>query len=159
MNNAHWHLVLNHLPVVGLLIGTLILIAGLLMKKSEVKLTALAVLVFTALTSIAAFYTGEGAEEVVENIAGISETLIHNHEEAAEIFFTVTLILGSLSLLAFILEFKKLRFAKYAIYLVLLVALSDGILAKNVGTSGGEIRHSEIRDNANVLELGNETED
>lgn len=159
MNNAHWHLVLNHLPVVGLLIGTLILIAGLLMKKPEVKLTALAVLVFTALTSIAAFYTGEGAEEVVENIAGISETLIHNHEEDAELFFTVTLILGSLSLLGFILEFKKLRFAKYVIYLVLLMAFSDGILAKNVGTSGGEIRHSEIRDTANVLELGNETED
>lgn len=159
MNDAHLHLLVNHLPIVGLLIGALILIAGIFMNTSEVKLTALAVLVFSALTSIPAFYTGEGAEEVVENIAGISETLIHKHEESAELFFTITLILGSLSLLGFILEFKKLKFAKYIIYLVLLTALADGILAKNAGTTGGEIRHSEIRDNVNVLELNNEADD
>ena len=77
MNDVHFHLVVNHLPIVGLLIGILVLIAGLLLNKTEVKLTALGVFVFSAITSAFAFYTGEGAEEVVENISGISETLIH----------------------------------------------------------------------------------
>ncbi|MBK8954195.1 MAG: hypothetical protein IPM34_01380 [Saprospiraceae bacterium] len=153
MNNAHFHLVVNHLPIVGLLIGTLILIAGLLVKERNVKLTALGVFIFTAITSIVAFYTGEGAEDIVENIAGISETLIHTHEEYAESFFTITLILGGLALIVLIAEIKKLKYTKYFIYLILLLALADGVLAKYVGTSGGEIRHSEIRSDTKIIRL------
>ena len=55
MNDAHLHLVVNHLPIVGILIGTLILIAGLILKKTEVKLTALGVFVFSAIASILPF--------------------------------------------------------------------------------------------------------
>ena len=153
MNDAHYHLIVNHLPIVGLLIGILVLIAGLVFNKTEVKLTALGIFIFSAITSIAAFYTGEGAEEVVENLEGISETLIHTHEEYAETFYTLTLILGGLSLLTFILELKKMKFTKYLMIICLLIALVDGVLATYVGSSGGEIRHSEIRNDAKVIPL------
>lgn len=156
MNNAHFHLIVNHLPIVGLLIGTLVLLTGLVVKKTDVKLTALGVFVFSALTSIIAFYTGEGAEEVIENMAGISETLIHTHEEYAESFFSLTLILGGISFITFIAEAKKHHLSKYLIVLCLLVAIADGILAKYVGTSGGEIRHSEIRSDAKMIPLEND---
>ena len=156
MNNAHFHLVVNHLPIVGLLIGTLILIAGLLLKQKDVKLTALGVFVFTAITSIVAFCTGEGAEEVVQNIVGISETLIHTHEEYAESFFAITLILSGLALIVLIAEIRKLKYTKYFIYLILLLALADGVLAKYVGTSGGEIRHFEIRGDTKIIQLENQ---
>ncbi len=153
MNDAHYHLIVNHLPIVGLLIGILVLIAGLVFNKAEVKLTALGIFIFSAITSIAAFYTGEGAEEVVENLEGISETLIHTHEEYAETFYTLSLILGGLSLLTFILELKKMKFTKYLMILCLLIALVDGVLATYVGSSGGEIRHSEIRNDAKMIPL------
>ena len=153
MNDAHYHLIVNHLPIVGLLIGILVLIAGLVFNKTEVKLTALGIFIFSAITSIAAFYTGEGAEEVVENLEGISETLIHTHEEYAETFYTLSLILGGLSLLTFILELKKMKFTKYLMIICLLIALVDGVLATYVGSSGGEIRHSEIRNDAKVIPL------
>jgi len=68
MNGAHFHLVVNHLPIVGLLIGILILITGLALKKVDIQLTALGVFIFSAVSSIVAFNTGEGAEEVVEKI-------------------------------------------------------------------------------------------
>lgn len=151
MNQAHFHLVVNHMPIVGVLIGILILITGFILKRTEVKLTALGVFVFSAIASAFAFYTGEGAEEVVENIAGISKTLIHEHEELAESFFTLTLIMGAIALIAFIAEIKKSKFSKYLIILVFLIAISDAVLAKFVGTSGGEIRHSEIRTDAILL--------
>lgn len=153
MNDAHYHLIVNHLPIVGLLIGILVLIAGLVFNKAEVKLTALGIFIFSAITSITAFYTGEGAEEVVENLEGISETLIHTHEEYAETFYTLSLILGGLSLLTFILELKKMKFTKYLMIICLLIALVDGVLATYVGSSGGEIRHSEIRNDAKVIPL------
>ena len=153
MNDAHYHLIVNHLPIVGLLIGILVLIAGLVFNKTEVKLTALGIFIFSAITSIAAFYTGEGAEEVVENLEGISETLIHTHEEYAETFYTLSLILGGLSLLTFILELKKMKFTKYLTILCLLIALVDGALATYVGSSGGDIRHIEIHNDAKVIPL------
>ncbi|MDX1720023.1 MAG: hypothetical protein R3353_07680 [Salegentibacter mishustinae] len=153
MNDAHYHLIVNHLPIVGLLIGILVLIAGLVFNKTEVKLTALGIFIFSAITSIAAFYTGEGAEEVVENLEGISETLIHTHEEYAETFYTLSLILGGLSLLTFILELKKMKFTKYLMILCLVMALVDEVLATYVGSSGGEIRHPEIRNDAKMIPL------
>jgi uncharacterized membrane protein len=159
MNDAHLHLIVNHFPIVGLLIGTLVLIAGLLLRRAEVKLTAFGIYIFSALAAIAANYTGEGAEEIVENISGISETLIHTHEEYAETFFILVLILGALSLIGFVAELKKFKFANLLSGLILLFAVAAGVSAKYVGTSGGEIRHSEIRDGAKVIPVDTEHED
>jgi uncharacterized membrane protein len=155
MNAAHFHLFVNHLPVIGLWIGILVLIAGLLFKKTDVKLTAYGLFIFSAISSIFAFLSGERAVEVVKEIAGISETLIHTHEEYAELFFILILILGALSLVAFVTELKKLKYAKYILILTLILALATGVLAKYVATSGGEIRHTEIRNDAKMIPLHN----
>lgn len=151
MNNAHFHLVVNHLPMVSILIAVLVLIAGIVFKKTEVKLTALGILIFAAVASPIALNTGEGAEDIVENLEGVSEALIHTHEEYAESFNTLTLILGGLALLTFVAEIKKISISKYLMLLCLTIAIADGVLASYVGTSGGEIRHSEIREDANKI--------
>ena len=145
MNTAQIHLILSHLPIFGVLMGILTLIVGLLLKRTEVKLTALGIFIFGAITSIAAFYSGEAAEEVMEKMAGISKPLIEEHEELAESFLVFTLIIGAIAIVAFIAELKKFKFAKYLIMLVLVLGIADMVLAKFVGTSGGEIRHTEIR--------------
>lgn len=156
MNEAHFHLLVNHLPIVGIFIGLLVLLTGFLLKKSEVKVTALGIFVFSALASFAAFYSGEGAEEIVEKIPGISETLINKHEESAELFFTVILILGAVSLVTIFLEIKKLKLSKFGFILVILLTLTAGVLAKNAGTSGGEIRHTEISNDSNTIQVQTE---
>ena|SRR5690606_19342315 len=145
MNDAHLHLVVNHLPIVSLLIGFLVLLSGFFFKKPEIKLTALGIFVFSALSGILAFYTGEGAEEVVENLPNISETLIHNHEEAAELFYVFVLILGSISLITLVLEIKKSKFALFGYLIIFVMTLVSMFFAKNTGTTGGEISHPEIR--------------
>jgi len=153
MNDAHFHLVVNHLPIVGVLIGFLVLLVGLILKKPQIKNTALGIFIFSALATIAAFLTGEGAEEIVENLPGISETLIHKHEEQAELFFTMMLILGGVSLITLFLQYKKLSFSKYGFVLILLLSITSIVISKNVGTSGGEITHIEIRSDTNVIQL------
>lgn len=152
MNDAHLHLIINHFPIVGLLLGTLVLIAGLLLRKSEVKLTAFGIYVFTAITATVANKTGEEAEEILEEIAGVSHSLIHTHEEYAETFFVLALILGAISLLGFVAEMKKMKFANLLTFAILLFAIAASVSATYVGTSGGEIRHPEIRDNAQVID-------
>lgn len=153
MNDAHFHLVVNHLPIVGVLIGFLVLLAGLILKKPQIKNTALGILIFSALTAVVAFLTGEGAEEIVENLPGISETLIHKHEEYAELFLTIMLILGGVSLITLFLQYKKLSFYKYGFMAVLLLSVTAIVISKYVGTSGGEITHIEIRSDTNTIQL------
>ena len=159
MNGAHFHLVINHLPIVGVIIGTLVLMAGILLKKDQVKLTGLSIYISSALTATFAFLTGEGAEEVVENIAGISEKLIHTHEEYGESFLTVSIILGLVSIVSFYLTSKNKAWSKILLYIVLLIGLSAVILGKLVGTSGGEIRHTEIRKSNQISNFENGVKD
>ena len=153
MNDAHFHLVVNHLPIVGVLIGFLVLLVGLIMKKPQIKNTALGIFIFSALTAIVAFLTGEGAEEIIENLPGISETLIHKHEEYAELFLTMIMILGGVSLITLFLQYKKLSFYKYGFIAGLLLSVTTIIISKYVGTSGGEITHIEIRSDTNTINL------
>ncbi|MRX62876.1 hypothetical protein GJ691_01730 [Maribacter sp. RZ05] len=154
MNDAQLHLVVNHLPIVGVLIGFLVFLSGCVIKNPQVKNTALSIFIFSALTSIAAFYTGDGAEEIVENSPGISETLIHEHEEYAELFFTMMLILGGTSLITLILQYKKYALAtRYGFVFVLLISIGSMVISKYVGSSGGEIRHTEIRHDKDMIQL------
>lgn len=154
MNGAHLHLIVNHLPIVGVIIGSLVMIAGLILKKNQIKQTALGINIFSALTSLFAFFTGEEAEEVVEHLQGVSETLIHIHEEYAELFFTLSLILGAISIVSLYLSIKENKYAKYGFLVALGLSLVSVFISKQLGTSGGEIRHSEIRlENTKIAEL------
>ncbi|MEP6262550.1 MAG: hypothetical protein ABJ092_13295 [Gillisia sp.] len=145
MNEAHLHLILNHFPSIGITIGLLVLIAGYLVKNNHVKATSLGIFIFSALAAIAANATGEGAEEIVERIPGINESIIHEHEEFAEQFLTLALILGGAALITLLLQWRKIKLATYGYILVLILAISCLVSAYYVGVTGGEIRHTEIR--------------
>lgn len=158
MNDAHWHLVVNHLPIVFPMAALIALVAGFVSKSEAVKRTAYLLFVIGALTAAAAMATGEGAEEVVENLSGVSENYIETHEEAAETFAVVSYILGGISLLALWASAKKKSFAKWVSVAVVLFAMVVLFYAKSTGTTGGEIRHSEIRVGAMPATEGHEDE-
>ena len=56
MNGAHFHLLVNHIPIVGTIFGLLILLAVIILKNATVKLTGLATLI--AATIIVIFALG-----------------------------------------------------------------------------------------------------
>lgn len=148
MNDAHLHLVLNHLPIILPIIGLLIMIGGLVFSSEILKRTAYLVFVLAAIVAIPSFATGEGAEDVVEKLSGVDENLIKKHEEIAEKFAILCYILGGISLLGLWSNFYKNSFTTIISYLVILICIITLYFAKQTGTSGGEIRHSEIRENA-----------
>ncbi len=145
MNDLHLHLVLNHFPLIGLVIGALVLLFGFLLKKSQIKATALGIFIFSAIMAIVVNYTGEGAEHAIENLPGINEKYIESHEDAAELFLVMILVLGGVSLITLFLAIKKMKLAVYGYILVFLLVIVTAFAAIDVGTSGGEIRHTEIR--------------
>ncbi len=157
MNDAHFHLVVNHLPIIFPLVGAILLATGLISKSEAVQRTAFMIFILGGISAIVAMSSGEGAEEVVENISEVSENFIKIHEETAETFALLSYILGGLSILGLWSSFKKKTFSNVVCIIVLIFALVVLFFAKQTGTTGGEIRHTEIR-NGNNTTKDNKTE-
>lgn len=145
MNQAHLHMVVNHFPIIGIIIGVIVLGVGILSKSVISKRIGGLILIGSSLFTFPSFETGEGAEEIVEHIQGVSENLIEKHEEFAEQFMGFVWGIILIGILALLSEWKMKRFTNW-LYITLFVIASFSVyFAKQVGTSGGEIRHSEIR--------------
>ena len=145
MDELHLHLVVNHLPIIFPIVGIIILLIGIFSKSEVTKRNAYIIFILGAFTSIAAMGTGEGAEDSATKIAGLSENMIKKHEEVSEIFAALTYVLGVISLVALIASFRNSVISKYAPFLVGVLAVVALFFAQKAGTTGGEIRHTEIR--------------
>ena len=150
MNGAHWHLVVNHLPLIFPIVGVIVMVTGLISESGAVKRTAFMIFILGALVAITAMTTGEGAEEVVEKISGVTETHIESHEETAETFAVLSYMLGGISLLGLWASFKQRTFSNIITIGSLVFAIVVLFFAKQTGTTGGEIRHTEIKNGNSV---------
>ena len=160
MNAAHQHLVINHLPVVGSVIGSLLAALALILRREPGLVLASAfVAVFSGLGAAAAYYTGEPAEEMVEHRPGFSREAMQEHEESAEAasavagivaFFALTLLVrggaGSLPLPPW---------SAVALLLGQLCVLAFMIWT---ATEAGRIHHEELRAPAKSSDLRSSTE-
>lgn len=161
MNDAHLHMVVNHFPIIGTIFGLGILIAGILLKNNVIKNVAYILFVIAAIFAAVSMATGEGAEEIAEKLPGVTDQIIETHEEMAEKLAIVLYALGFVSLIGLFLNFKKHSKAVLVSYMAVIIAVVCMFLGKQTGTTGGEIRHTEIRENStfqnNVISVENET--
>ncbi|MBK8621529.1 MAG: hypothetical protein IPN79_07155 [Saprospiraceae bacterium] len=159
MNDAHLHLVVNHFPIIVPIVGMLILIVGLLAKSDSVLKTAFGVFILGALMTFPAMYTGEGAEEIAEKLPAVTDALIEAHEEKAETLAIINYLLGFVSLIGFWAFMKQKSFANYIAIAVLALGLAGIYFGKMTGTTGGEIRHTEIRSDFSLPNGGENDQD
>ena len=150
MNAAHWHLVLNHIPLVGIGFVLLLLIIALSLKSSDLINVSLIFTVIIALWAIPAYLTGEPAEEIVEDMPGISESLIEEHEEMAEKAFIFIEVVGGIALIALIARRFNKKLGATLTFLTLAGLLVGGGLIAWTANLGGKIHHTEIRDSASA---------
>jgi archaellum biogenesis protein FlaJ (TadC family) len=147
MNAAHLHLIVNHLPIVGYVIGAL-LIACTLAKRGDrgMFLASVLVLMFAGGGALAAYFTGEPAEEIAEELNDVPEVLIERHEDAAKV---ATLLAAIVTGLTIVVGFIALRregpITTVPMVMLLVAALVVCTAMTWVGNAGGKIRHSEIR--------------
>ena len=148
MNPAHLHIILNHIPVIGVPFAVALLGYGLLKKSEEVKTASLIAFVIIAALTIPTFLAGKAAEDMVEHLPGVREQLIENHEDAALIGLIATLVLGAVSLGALILSRRSKGVAKPLIIGLLVSSLAVGGWLAKTANLGGKIRHTELRTDA-----------
>jgi uncharacterized membrane protein len=147
MNATQLHLALTHVPVVLSIIGLVILIISFFRKNDVLTKTALWILLAAGLFTLPVYFTGEGTEEAVEGLPGVSEAIIEKHEDFAK----ATLVLVSASGLLALIGLGAYAFGKFVsvvkVLTLLLAFVSAGAMVQTAHL-GGQIRHSEIRSGA-----------
>lgn len=144
MSIVHLHLLLNHVPVVGILFVAVVLIAALRLKSSEVSRLGMWLLVGIGAVSAVVYFSGEPAEDAVENLAGVSGAGIHAHEFAAEVSFVVAAAVAGFALIALWVVRKNAVPRGLTSALLALTLIVAGFMAWTANL-GGQIRHTEIR--------------
>jgi len=146
MNNAHIHLVLNHIPIIGLGIVLFLLVLAELKRSVDIRRAGWILLILIGIIAIPTYFTGDPAEQVLEHSPiGETEEWIQIHEERAG---PATLITLASALLAGICLWKD-RSKKLAPGPLIIITLLTALLAFGAmlwtAQAGGKIRHTEIR--------------
>jgi uncharacterized membrane protein len=151
MSLVHLHLLLNHVPVIGMLFVLFVLVAAFRARSSDMGKLGLVMLAGIGAVTALVYFTGEPAEDAVEKIAGVSRAMIHDHEEAAEAAFIATSIAGVLAL-AMLWWHRRRELPRSIVAVVFAVALGVSGLMAWTANLGGQIRHSEIRSSSSGVE-------
>lgn len=145
MNSAHAHLIMNHLPVMGIPFGILVVLYGMWRKSDEVKKLGLLVFVFSSLAGAPVYLTGLLAKDQMEKLPGISAGLIDSHQDAAVVSLISAggLLIAALS--GLLTYGRKPRLASIFLWVSLALAFGVSGLFAWTANLGGQIRHPEIR--------------
>lgn len=144
MDQTHIHLVINHLPIFGSILGGLVLAYGIWSKSNETQIAAYGLFIISSVGAGVAYLTGEAAEESVENVTGVFEATIERHEDFAIYALVSLIILGVASIIGIFLTLKKSSATRTLAFVIVLISLVSFGLAVRTGYLGGQIRHSEI---------------
>ena len=139
--------------------GGLILVYALLLKSERTITAAYAVLVASAIGGIITYATGEGAEETVEQISGISKAALDQHEDLAFFAFIGILFAGLASLVGLFLQYMKSTYSATVAWVTFFASVVAFSVLAVTGYSGGQIRHTELSQSANVNVQGDEEDD
>lgn len=144
MSFAHLHLLVNHFPVVGAVLGVLLIAVAMLRHSPELERAALWLFTLLGAGGILVFLTGEPAEDSVENLAGFSDALAGRHEAVALAATVAMGVLGALCAAALI-GYRRTPLPRWVMTVVLVAAIGSASIMGYTANLGGQIRHTEIR--------------
>jgi uncharacterized membrane protein len=144
MNLAHLHLILNHFPTVGMVVGVGLFIIALVSRSDDLKRACLAVLFCIGLLSLPAYMTGNAAQAMIAGQEGVSETTITAHQESALLALIFMELTGVVAWIGLWQYRRQSRPANWNLPAVLVFSVLTLALMARAASIGGEIRHPEI---------------
>jgi hypothetical protein len=141
---VHLHLLLNHFPTVGMIVGLGLFLLALLKKSEDLKRGALAVFFAIALISLPTYMSGYSAQRSLRGVRTVSQDVISFHQRSALlalIFMEATGIVAWYGLWSS--RTRASMGPRITAAAVLLSAVTIGLMA-SAANVGGEIRHPEI---------------
>lgn len=169
MNVAHLHLLLNHVPTIGTVIGLGLILLAVVRKNDHLTRASLEVFFVIALVTIPVYLSGAAAQETIEGRPGVSTALMGRHQDAALPAFVFMEITGGIAWLGLWHVRRRSRpaFAEAStasakasanldvaeersrarphVFAVMVLSIATLGLMARAANVGGEIRHEEIR--------------
>ena len=144
MNYAHLHLLLNHVPVIGSIIGLGLFLISFFGKNQDLRRASYIIFAAVALVTIPTFLSGFGAQQMIKG-PGVSDALIRRHEGSALLSLWFMELTGALALIGLWQSQSASRPPRWNVAAVLLFSLLTVVLMARTGNTGGDIRHPEVR--------------
>jgi uncharacterized membrane protein (UPF0136 family) len=145
MNFAHVHIVLNHIPSIGTVIGVALFIVSMMQRNDRLMKLSLQILVVMALAVLPTYVSGNAAQRLIRSRKDIPQGLVEVHQNAAMITLALMTITGTLA------WFGLWQFRRYSrpgfgnSSAVLVFSLLTAAAIFRTGNLGGDISHPEIR--------------
>lgn len=144
MSFTHLHLLLNHFPVIGAIIGVVLLGIAVLRRSSELGKVSFGLLAALGVISIIVYFTGEPAQDSIEKLPGFSKSITEEHEEFALVAMIGLAVIGAFTLSA-LAVFRRKPFPRWLTITGLVLAIGASGLMGYTALLGGQVRHTEIR--------------
>jgi uncharacterized membrane protein len=147
VNLAHWHLLLNHFPIIGTIIALALFLASFVGENNDLRRASFIIFTGIGFLSIGTFLTGFGAQAMITGKPGVSDALIQRHEGSAMLTIWFIEITGALSAVGLWQYHRLKRPAHWTVTAILFASLLTAGLVARTGNTGGEITHPWVRDN------------
>jgi hypothetical protein len=146
---AYRHLLINHIPIIGLAFAALSLGVALLMRNRPAQLLALGLVCLSASSMVVVNRTGHEAFEQLRTLvddpgADWMDVHLDRAEKATPVFY-------ALAVLAVVAALLPKRWPRIVLALTIgsfILALVCLVLSAWIAKSGGQIRHPELRASA-----------
>lgn len=145
MNAAHVHLWINHLPVLGVIVGCVLLFLARMRKSADIEWAAMIILVVAALFAVPTYFSGGQAEGVVEHMPGVIEDFIAPHESMGMMLLIGAVILGAEAAYGVWQMRGSGQVSKGVSTTLLVLSLVVSGVAIYTAYLGGQVRHLELR--------------
>jgi hypothetical protein len=140
------HVLLNPLPVYGLLVGWVGLVIGLALRSRRAQIATLTLVLLSSISAWPVYEFGQqGYDRVLSMTDEAGEAWLDEHEHRAENLIWVFYALAALSAFAVAAPLKWPKFSMpLAVAVILLGAVTLGSGAY-IAYAGGRVRHREFR--------------
>lgn len=144
MNTPHLHLLMNHVPTVGMGIAIGILLLSFVRKDNSLRRVSLEIFYIVALLTLPAYLSGMATQVILQQQGEVSQAAIERHHNAAVVGSLGMVATGAFAWLC-LWQIRRLGRARaWTLGGATALALLTLAMMARTATIGGEIRHPEI---------------
>jgi hypothetical protein len=146
MNLAHFHIMVNHVPSLGSILGLLLLALGIYKKDETIKQFAYFVLVLITVAVLPTYVSGAEAQRIVKTSASYSAGMVQLHQNLAMVTLLVMTFAGMFAWFGTWEIRRQKRSGSLTTAATLILTTAAVVLVLDTASIGGKINHSEIRE-------------
>jgi disulfide bond formation protein DsbB len=147
MDPLYIHVIINHLPEMGLGLALLAVFLGLVLRSHQARRVGLILVFICAASALPVLKTGQkGYNEIYFSLEQTDRAWLDAHMRTAEEWIWVFYLLAALALVAIICPLKWPRTELALVLIVLAFGAGTFALSGYIAYLGGRVRHVEFRE-------------